>query len=340
MTKFKKPVLFFKAQIIEKDARIAELEVTLSELTTELGRLRVAHDEVFQAKMSQESDSKEEGRGLPIRDNDPRVQHQPMTSKQLKDQLHYHKDKLKDEVLVKKKWKDMSRVGVRRNSVLEARDRELARRGLDNSQADETSREIEEPVVVDEYGCTAGEDDEWEDVDPSKLVRTLPTTPSTSIRARTRRDTPYSLALGPVFISLTMKVRVGWTSRRCKVYAQEDPPMHVSTILNILNMNTMPPAYHSEHQHRHDWRPHARNAEYGWDRRRGGAESVCRTCALYYFVPQLLYPFSPFFRDLRPRLYVALVDTGRGDASLPPRVCSLPTPSRCVAPYTNTAPGL
>ncbi|KAJ7711060.1 hypothetical protein B0H16DRAFT_1900781 [Mycena metata] len=78
-----------------------------------------------------------------------------MTSKQLKEQLQYYKDELKDEVLVKKKWKDMSRVGVR--------DRELARRGPGNPH--ETPPEAEEPIAVNEYGYIAGEDDKWEDTD-------------------------------------------------------------------------------------------------------------------------------------------------------------------------------
>ncbi|KAJ7101157.1 hypothetical protein C8R44DRAFT_641506, partial [Mycena epipterygia] len=52
---------------------------------------------------------------------------QSMMSALLKDQLHVYRDVLKDEVLSKKLWKDMATVAVRRNLVLEARERELAK---------------------------------------------------------------------------------------------------------------------------------------------------------------------------------------------------------------------
>jgi hypothetical protein len=53
---------------------------------------------------------------------------QQMTSAILKDQLAVYRDVLKDEVLVKLRWKDMTTVAVRRQYVLEAREREIARR--------------------------------------------------------------------------------------------------------------------------------------------------------------------------------------------------------------------
>ncbi|KAJ7469640.1 hypothetical protein FB451DRAFT_1038781 [Mycena latifolia] len=51
-----------------------------------------------------------------------------LSSKMLKEQLHVYKDVLKDEILSLMLWKDMGLVEVRRNLVLEARERELARR--------------------------------------------------------------------------------------------------------------------------------------------------------------------------------------------------------------------
>jgi hypothetical protein len=53
---------------------------------------------------------------------------QVMSSRLLKDQLAVYRDVLKDEVLVKRLWKDMVTVAVRRNLVLEARVREIQRR--------------------------------------------------------------------------------------------------------------------------------------------------------------------------------------------------------------------
>ncbi|KAJ7607053.1 hypothetical protein FB45DRAFT_764529 [Roridomyces roridus] len=50
-----------------------------------------------------------------------------MTSEALKDQLSVYKNVLKDEELVKKLWKEMTTVAVRRQLVLDARLRELAR---------------------------------------------------------------------------------------------------------------------------------------------------------------------------------------------------------------------
>ncbi|KAJ7115305.1 hypothetical protein C8R44DRAFT_880618 [Mycena epipterygia] len=51
-----------------------------------------------------------------------------MSSVRLKDQLAVYRDVLKDEILSKMLWKNMTTVAVRRNLVLEARTRELARR--------------------------------------------------------------------------------------------------------------------------------------------------------------------------------------------------------------------
>ncbi|KAJ7451260.1 hypothetical protein B0H11DRAFT_1742871 [Mycena galericulata] len=51
-----------------------------------------------------------------------------MSSVRLKDQLAVYRDILKDEILSKMLWKNMTTVAVRRNLVLEARTRELARR--------------------------------------------------------------------------------------------------------------------------------------------------------------------------------------------------------------------
>lgn len=53
---------------------------------------------------------------------------QRMTSPQLKAQLQAYRDKLKDEIFGKMKWKDMQTVDIRRGLVLAARERELARR--------------------------------------------------------------------------------------------------------------------------------------------------------------------------------------------------------------------
>jgi hypothetical protein len=53
---------------------------------------------------------------------------QGMTSVLLKDQLAVYRDVLKDDILTKTLWKDMAKVDVRRNMVLQARERELARR--------------------------------------------------------------------------------------------------------------------------------------------------------------------------------------------------------------------
>ncbi|KAJ7429344.1 hypothetical protein B0H11DRAFT_1768396 [Mycena galericulata] len=51
-----------------------------------------------------------------------------MTSGVLKEQLAVYRDVLKDDILLKLRWKDMSTVAVRRKLVLEAREREVTRR--------------------------------------------------------------------------------------------------------------------------------------------------------------------------------------------------------------------
>jgi hypothetical protein len=56
------------------------------------------------------------------------VKIQVMPPKLLKDQLAVYRDVLKDEILMKRLWKDMTTVAVRRELVLQARERELARR--------------------------------------------------------------------------------------------------------------------------------------------------------------------------------------------------------------------
>jgi hypothetical protein len=55
------------------------------------------------------------------------VKIQAMPPKLLKDQLAVYRDVLKDEILMKRLWKDMTTVAVRRELVLQARERELAR---------------------------------------------------------------------------------------------------------------------------------------------------------------------------------------------------------------------
>ncbi|KAJ7241568.1 hypothetical protein C8J57DRAFT_1244523 [Mycena rebaudengoi] len=90
---------------------------------------------------------------------------QPMTSAQLKDQLAVYRDVIKDEALVKTLWKNMAKVDIRRNLVLEARERELARRAQGESDALENPADEMEIITVDEYGYSEGEDAEWEEVD-------------------------------------------------------------------------------------------------------------------------------------------------------------------------------
>jgi hypothetical protein len=55
-----------------------------------------------------------------------------MTSARLKDQLQVYCDVLRDPVLVKTLWKNMTTVAVCKQMVLDARERELARRYITN----------------------------------------------------------------------------------------------------------------------------------------------------------------------------------------------------------------
>ncbi|KAF7371839.1 hypothetical protein MVEN_00040700 [Mycena venus] len=89
---------------------------------------------------------------------------QAMTSKLLKDQLAVYRDVLKDDILGKKLWKDMSTVAVRRELVLQARERELARQAVRDSQDSNNPETTPETIIIDEYGYSAGDDDEWEEI--------------------------------------------------------------------------------------------------------------------------------------------------------------------------------
>ncbi|KAJ7578436.1 hypothetical protein C8J56DRAFT_897995 [Mycena floridula] len=91
-----------------------------------------------------------------------------LSSAKLKDQLHVYHDVLKDPVLVKKLWKDMALVDVRRAEVLAALTRELARQ----SRSDGTSvidaepcNDAPESMIIDDYGYTVDQDQEWEDIE-------------------------------------------------------------------------------------------------------------------------------------------------------------------------------
>ncbi|KAJ7307719.1 hypothetical protein DFH08DRAFT_1051626 [Mycena albidolilacea] len=88
-----------------------------------------------------------------------------MSSACLKDQLHVYKDVLKDEELVGKLWKNMATVAVRRDLVLEARGRELAKRTTVTSTPSDDITPTTEDIVVEEYGFSQEEDRDWEDVD-------------------------------------------------------------------------------------------------------------------------------------------------------------------------------
>ncbi|KAJ6589185.1 hypothetical protein B0H19DRAFT_1248744 [Mycena capillaripes] len=87
-----------------------------------------------------------------------------MTSKLLKDQLAVYRDVLKDEVLVSKLWKEMTTVAVRRDLVLQARERELAWHAVSDSQDSNMSEPAGEIIITDEYGYVAGDDDDWEEI--------------------------------------------------------------------------------------------------------------------------------------------------------------------------------
>jgi hypothetical protein len=100
-----------------------------------------------------------------------------MSSAHLKDQLHVYKDVLKDEELVGKLWKNMATVAVRRELVLEARGRELAKRyviRIKSITAYILLSELRPPpnflmkvedIVIEEHGFSEEDDRDWEDVD-------------------------------------------------------------------------------------------------------------------------------------------------------------------------------
>jgi hypothetical protein len=105
-----------------------------------------------------------------------------MSSVHLKDQLQVYKDVVKDEELVKKRWKEMTTVAVRRELVLQARTRELARRyggsafncallltslfrALTKDTPSNSTISTTGAMSVDEFGYSAEEDAEWEDED-------------------------------------------------------------------------------------------------------------------------------------------------------------------------------
>ncbi|KAJ7456357.1 hypothetical protein B0H11DRAFT_2244041 [Mycena galericulata] len=87
-----------------------------------------------------------------------------LSSPQLKDQLRVYRDVLKDEILMKKLWKEMDKVGERRTLVLAARDRELARRCSRDAESPGITNENTELTVIVEYGYSPDEDAEWEDI--------------------------------------------------------------------------------------------------------------------------------------------------------------------------------
>ncbi|KAJ7438548.1 hypothetical protein B0H11DRAFT_2254552 [Mycena galericulata] len=86
-----------------------------------------------------------------------------MTSGVLKEQLAVYRDILKDDTLVKLRWKDMSTVAVRRKLVLEAREREIARRRDSLGPSNDTPATTGD-MIIEEYGYSDGDDAEWEDV--------------------------------------------------------------------------------------------------------------------------------------------------------------------------------
>ncbi|KAJ7436598.1 hypothetical protein FB451DRAFT_1453881 [Mycena latifolia] len=89
-----------------------------------------------------------------------------LSSPLLKAQLRVYRDVLKDGILLKLRWKDMETVAVRRKLVLEARERELARRKSIEPSSSEIIGDSDSPkdTVIEEYGYSAGDDAEWEDL--------------------------------------------------------------------------------------------------------------------------------------------------------------------------------
>ncbi|KAJ7237982.1 hypothetical protein C8J57DRAFT_1727742 [Mycena rebaudengoi] len=92
-----------------------------------------------------------------------------MTSAQLKDQLAVYRDVVKDEILTKTLWKNMAKVDVRRDLVLKARERELARRAKITPDGLEDPPDVMDVITVDEFGYSEGEDAEWEDIEVHQL---------------------------------------------------------------------------------------------------------------------------------------------------------------------------
>ncbi|KAJ7767719.1 hypothetical protein B0H16DRAFT_1882430 [Mycena metata] len=79
----------------------------------------------------------------------------------LKNQLAVYRNVLKNPILTKKPWKDMSTVAIRRTFVLEARDRELARKNAGGSEEpSEAGVEFASTVII-EFGFSEADDGEW-----------------------------------------------------------------------------------------------------------------------------------------------------------------------------------
>ncbi|KAJ7673697.1 hypothetical protein DFH06DRAFT_1318832 [Mycena polygramma] len=80
-------------------------------------------------------------------------------------QLAVYRDVIKDDTLTKKLWKDMATVAVRRTLVLAARDRELGRRTRNpTGDASGMSTASTGVILVEEYGYSRANDEDWEDV--------------------------------------------------------------------------------------------------------------------------------------------------------------------------------
>ncbi|KAJ7442078.1 hypothetical protein B0H11DRAFT_2251704 [Mycena galericulata] len=88
-----------------------------------------------------------------------------LSSPRLKEQLRVYRDVLKDPILLQKLWKDMGTAPVRRELVLEARERELSRRASKDpgSSLASSSCGSESDVIV-EYGYSLEDEADWEDV--------------------------------------------------------------------------------------------------------------------------------------------------------------------------------
>nr|GAT47808.1 predicted protein [Mycena chlorophos] len=90
-----------------------------------------------------------------------------MTSDKLREQLQYHRDILRDEILLGKKWKDddMRLVGGRRELVKAARLRELQRRASEQPIAPSNSPENTTAAEIDDDDEMDDNDADWEDID-------------------------------------------------------------------------------------------------------------------------------------------------------------------------------